>query len=74
MGFNIHTLSVTNRSTNLADHAALAASFNPHPRFEPKTACLPYDFSRREGEKEPLGEGGRALISGEGRIGMVLTI
>ena len=28
MGFNIHTLSVTNRSTNLPGHAALAASFN----------------------------------------------
>jgi len=30
MGFNIHILSGRNRSTNLADHAALAASFNPH--------------------------------------------
>jgi hypothetical protein len=30
MGFNIHILSVRNRSTNLAGHAALAASFNPH--------------------------------------------
>jgi hypothetical protein len=29
MGFNIHILSVRNRSTNLAGHAALAASFNP---------------------------------------------
>jgi hypothetical protein len=32
MGFNIHILSVRNRSTNLPGHAALAASFNP-PRF-----------------------------------------
>jgi hypothetical protein len=30
MGFNIHILSGRNRSTNLAGHAALAASFNPH--------------------------------------------
>jgi hypothetical protein len=29
MGFNIHILSVRNRSTNLPGHAALAASFNP---------------------------------------------
>jgi hypothetical protein len=29
MGFNIHILSVRNRSTNLPSHAALAASFNP---------------------------------------------
>jgi hypothetical protein len=29
MGFNIHILSGRNRSTNLAGHAALAASFNP---------------------------------------------
>jgi guanine deaminase len=28
MGFNIHILSGRNRSTNLAGHAALAASFN----------------------------------------------
>jgi hypothetical protein len=30
---------------------------------------LSYDFSRREGEKEPLGEGGCPLVSGDGRIG-----
>jgi hypothetical protein len=29
MGFNIHILSGRNPSTNLAGHAALAASFNP---------------------------------------------
>jgi hypothetical protein len=29
MGFNIHILSGRNRSTNLAGHAAPAASFNP---------------------------------------------
>jgi hypothetical protein len=29
MGFNIHILSGRNRSTNLARHAAQAASFNP---------------------------------------------
>src|ERR1700722_20007438 len=29
---------------------------------------LSYDFSRREGDKEPLGEGGSPLVSGEGRI------
>ena len=34
MGFNIHILSGRNRSTNLAGHAALAASFNP-PQFNP---------------------------------------
>jgi hypothetical protein len=31
MGFNIHILSVRNRSTNLPGHAALAPSFNPQP-------------------------------------------
>jgi transposase len=35
---------------------------------------LSYDFSRREGEKEPLGEGGCPLVSGEGRIGSTLTV
>ena len=33
MGFNIHILSGRNRSTNLAAHAALAASFNPRSSF-----------------------------------------
>ena len=37
-------------------------------------AGLSYDFSRREGEKEPLGEGGCPLVSGEGRIGSTLTV
>jgi hypothetical protein len=32
------------------------------------------DFSRRGGEKEPLGEGGGPLGSGEGRIGSMLTV
>jgi hypothetical protein len=36
MGFNIHILSVRNRSTNLAGHAALAASFNPKNVISPK--------------------------------------
>jgi transposase len=36
--------------------------------------CLSYDFWRREGEKEPLGEGGCPLVSGEGRIGSMLTV
>jgi hypothetical protein len=35
---------------------------------------LSYDFSRREGEKEPLGEGGCPLSGGEGRIGSTLTV
>jgi hypothetical protein len=35
---------------------------------------LSYDFSRGEGEKEPLGEGGCPLVSGEGRIGNTLTV
>jgi hypothetical protein len=35
---------------------------------------LSYDFSRREGEKEPLREGGCPLVSGEGRIGSTLTV
>jgi hypothetical protein len=43
-------------------------------RFKLATACLSYDFSRREGEKEPLGEGGCPLVSGEGRIGSMLTV
>jgi hypothetical protein len=36
MGFNIHILSGRNRSTNLADHAALAASFDPKNLIRPK--------------------------------------
>ena len=36
--------------------------------------CLSYDFSGREGEKEPLREGGCPLVSGEGRIGSTLTV
>jgi hypothetical protein len=36
MGFNIHILSGRNRSTNLAGHAALAASFNPKNAISPK--------------------------------------
>jgi hypothetical protein len=35
---------------------------------------LSYDFSRRSGEKEPLGEGGSPFDSGEGRIGSTLTV
>jgi hypothetical protein len=35
---------------------------------------LSYDFSRRLGEKEPLREGCRPLVSGEGRIGDRLTV
>ena len=35
---------------------------------------LSYDFLRRRGEKEPLGEGGCPLVSGEGRIGSTLTV
>ena len=38
MGFNIHILSVRNRSTNLHGHAALAASFNP-TRFNLTVRC-----------------------------------
>ena len=41
---------------------------------DPKAERLSYDFSRREGEKEPLGEGGCPLVSGEGRIGSTLTV
>jgi transposase len=41
---------------------------------DPKAGCLAYDFSRREGEKERLGEGGCPLDSGEGRIGSMLTV
>jgi hypothetical protein len=37
-------------------------------------ARLSYDFSRHGGEKEPLGEGGCPLGSGEGRIGSSLTV
>jgi hypothetical protein len=36
--------------------------------------CLSYDFWRHGGEKEPLGEGGCPLVSGEGRIGSSLTV
>jgi arylformamidase len=41
MGFNIHILSVRNRSTNLPSHAALAASFNP------ASCLLPSSFRLR---------------------------
>jgi hypothetical protein len=40
MGFNIHILSVRNRSTNLPSHAALAASFNPDSVRKPQTLVL----------------------------------
>ena len=43
-------------------------------RFDPSAGRLSYDFSRREGEKEALGEGGCPLVSGEGRIGNTLTV
>ena len=43
-------------------------------RVKPNAGRLSYDFSRREGEKEPLGEGGCPLVSGEGRIGSTLTV
>jgi hypothetical protein len=35
---------------------------------------LSYDFLHRGGEKEPLGEGGCPLVSGEGRIESTLTV
>ena len=41
---------------------------------EGKGEGLSYDFSRDGGEKEPLGEGGCPLVSGEGRIGSTLTV
>src|SRR6202161_1553974 len=41
MGFNIHILSVRNRSTNLPGHAALAASFNP-PMSQPEEPLVLY--------------------------------
>jgi DNA-binding XRE family transcriptional regulator len=40
MGFNIHILSGRNRSTNLAGHAALAASFNPNLDSSQKQPAL----------------------------------
>ena len=43
-------------------------------RFNLNARCLSYDFSRRGGEKEPLGEGGSPLVSSEGRIGNMLTV
>ena len=44
MGFNIHILSGRNRSTNLAGHAALAASFNHKScdLWRPKIRAIPY--------------------------------
>jgi hypothetical protein len=36
--------------------------------------CLSHDFSRQRGEKESLGEGSSPLVSGEGRIGIMLTV
>jgi hypothetical protein len=46
----------------------------PLGRLNPKAARLSYDFSRWSGEKEPLGEDGSPLDSGEGRIGSTLTV
>jgi transposase len=43
-------------------------------RVDPKAGRLSYDFSRRRGEKEPLGEGGCPFVSGEGRIGSTLAV
>jgi hypothetical protein len=40
MGFNIHILSGRNRSTNLARHAAQAASFNPPKSQSPRPLVL----------------------------------
>ena len=58
---------------NISDFLqALAAGCAARPDLTP--IRLSYDFSRREGEKEPLGEGGCPLVSGEGRIGSTLTV
>jgi hypothetical protein len=43
-------------------------------RVKPNAKGLSYDFSLHEGEKEPLGQGGCSLDSGEGRIGSSLTV
>ena len=40
----------------------------------PNAIGLSYDFWGREGEKEPLREGGCPLVSGEGRIENTLTV
>ena len=41
---------------------------------DPNAGRLSYDFSRWSGEKEPLGEGGGPLDSGEGWIERTLTV
>ena len=60
----------------LAQHppAECAASQERRIRVKPNAEGLSYDFSRRRGEKEPLGEGGSPLDSGEGWIGSTLTV
>ena len=52
MGFNIHILSGRNRSTNLAGHAALAASFNPNLDSIQKQPALGAFFARRLGSSQ----------------------
>lgn len=36
--------------------------------------CLSYDFYREQVDKEPLGEGSLPLVSGGGRIEIVLAV
>ena len=58
----------------VADRAGRAHRARLQGRVDPNAICLSYDFSRREGEKEPLGKVGCPLVSGEGRIGSSLTV
>jgi hypothetical protein len=55
-------------------HESNQRRFENPPPTQSSGNCLSYDFSRREGEKERLGEGGSPLDSGEGRIGSTLTV
>jgi hypothetical protein len=67
MGFNIHILSGRNRSTNLAGHAALAASFNPHLDSSQKQPALTLkDGNTRDRVvAHPRGTGDRVLTNAD---------
>jgi hypothetical protein len=64
--------------TDAGDGVVLASGHcarpNPVGAFSAIEYDLSYDFLRDGGKKEPLGEGGCPLDSGEGRIGSSLTV
>ena len=65
MGFNINTLSVTNRSTNLPGHAALAASFNQQSKSPQR------QWDRRGGSTRPCSTNSTASRSARKNYGSI---